>query len=182
MAVSKNQGEVFSLVIPTAGLRCDKWGELYALHAADGARFAYILTGDRRLAEELVQEAFIRVIARFQDRRDPSSLQAYLRRTMVNLSRSRARRLRVERSYIQEERHRVRAAITEFPDVEVHESLWQSLLRLPRRPRAAVFLRYYCDMSDAQIAEILGCSQGAVKSLVLRGMKKLRAEWKGEER
>src|SRR5437588_487857 len=74
-------------------------GELYARHAPDAARLAYLLTGDRALAEDLVQEAFVRMFGRFRDLRNPEAFGAYLRKTVVNLSRSHFRRLKVERAY-----------------------------------------------------------------------------------
>src|SRR5207302_804336 len=63
-------------------------GELYRRHAPDAARLGYLLTGDRVLAEDLVQEAFVRMFGRFRDLRNPDAFGAYLRKTVVNLSRS----------------------------------------------------------------------------------------------
>lgn len=65
------------------------------------------------------------------------------------------------------------------PDLDSRD-LWRLLLRLPSRQRVAIFLRYYNDMSDQQIADTLGCSRGAAKALCIRGLSKLRFEW-GEE-
>src|SRR5437764_6306673 len=78
-------------------------GELYRRHAPDAARLAYLITGDRALAEDLVQDAFVRMVGRFQDLRNPDAFAAYLRRTVVNLSHSHFRRLRVERAYVARE-------------------------------------------------------------------------------
>src|SRR2546430_8663604 len=75
-------------------------GELYRDHAEPALRLAYLLTGDRGLAEDLVQEAFVRVAGRFVQLRDPDAFGAYLRRAVVNLANSHFRRRRVERTYL----------------------------------------------------------------------------------
>ena len=63
-------------------------GELYRRHAGDAARLAYLITGDRALAEDLAHEAFVRLIGRFRDLRNPESFEFYLRRTVANLARA----------------------------------------------------------------------------------------------
>ena len=77
---------------------------LYVQHAPAAFRLAYLLTGDIRLAEDLVQEAFVRLIGRFSDLRHPEAFPAYLRRTVVNLSYGTFRHRRVERAYLDRER------------------------------------------------------------------------------
>src|SRR6184192_809214 len=79
-------------------------GELYLRHADDAVRLAYLLTGDRDLAEDLVQDAFVRLAVRLVHLRDPDAFHAYLRRTVVNLSHSHFRRKKVERAYLERER------------------------------------------------------------------------------
>src|SRR2546423_15355559 len=78
-------------------------GELYRRHAPEAVRLAYLLTGDRALAEDLMQEAFVRGFGRFRDLRNPDAFGAYLRPTIVNLSRSHFRRAKVERAYVARE-------------------------------------------------------------------------------
>jgi RNA polymerase sigma factor (sigma-70 family) len=75
--------------------------ELYERHAPAAGRLAYLLTGDRTLAEDLVQEAFVRVVGRFRHLRVPDAFEAYLRRTIVNLHTSQLRRKRIERAYLE---------------------------------------------------------------------------------
>lgn len=149
-------------------------GELYARHLPEAARLAYLLTGDRHSAEELVQDAFVRAFGRFRDLRDPASFSPYLRRTLVNLSNSRFRRLRTEREYAR--RHRVQPADASMPDIALRAELWGLLQRLPPRQRAAIVLRFYEDLSEAATADVLRCSKGTVKSLVSRGLARLRSE------
>src|SRR5213080_2978600 len=76
-------------------------GELYLRHADAAVRLAYLLTGDRALAEDLVQDAFVRLAGRLVHLRDPGAFDAYLRQTVVNLSRSHFRRKKVERAYLE---------------------------------------------------------------------------------
>src|ERR687887_372587 len=76
-------------------------GELYLRHADGAVRLAYLLTGDMALAEDLVQDAFVRLAGRLVHLRDPGAFDAYLRKTVVNLSRSHFRRRRVERAYVE---------------------------------------------------------------------------------
>ena len=78
-------------------------GELYVRHASDAVRLAYLLTGDRALAEDLVQDAFVKLAGRLVHLRDPGAFEAYLQRTVVNLSRSHFRRRKVERAYVDRE-------------------------------------------------------------------------------
>jgi RNA polymerase sigma-70 factor (sigma-E family) len=149
--------------------------ELYRRHAPAAGRFAYLLTGDRVLAEDLVQEAFVRVIGRFGHLRIPDAFEAYLRRTIVNLHTSSLRRRRIERAYLQRERPDPELAAP-MPDVGARQDLWNALGRLTSRQRAAIVLRFYEDLSERETAEVLRSSPAAVKSLVARAMDTLRAQ------
>lgn len=149
-------------------------GELYARYAPEAARLAYLLTGDRHTAEDLMQEAFVRVFGRFRDLREPASFERYLRRTLVNLTNSRFRRLRTERAYL--ERRRVEPPPPSIPDLAARDEMWGALQQLPPRQRAAIVLRFYEDLSEAQTADVLRCPVGTVKSLVSRGLARLRSE------
>jgi RNA polymerase sigma-70 factor (sigma-E family) len=155
--------------------------ELYRRHAPAAARLAYLLTGDRTLSEDLVQEAFVRLAGRFVDMRNPDAFEAYLRRTVVNLANSHFRRLRVERAYLERQRQAPSEARKAFPDLESRDELWQALQRLSVRQRAAIVLRFYEDLSEREIAEVLGCPPGTVKSLISRGMDALRGQVRGGE-
>ncbi len=159
-------------------------GDLYLLHAPAAVRLAYLLTGDRQVAEDLVQDAFVRLAGRLAHLRDPGAFDAYLRRTVVNLSHSYFRRRRVERLYLKKARTSFEPDGAPRPgrSVEEREELWQALRRLPQRQRAAIVLRFYEDLSEAQVAEYLKCRPGTVKSLVSRGLETLRSEIRGEDR
>jgi RNA polymerase sigma-70 factor (sigma-E family) len=153
-------------------------GELYARHAPDAVRLAYLLAGDHGLAQDLAQEAFVRLFGRFRDLRDPDAFPAYLRSTVVNLTRSYFRRRRVERAYLAREG---RSHVAIEPEVGRRVEMWQALQALPVRQRAAIVLRYYEDLTETQTADVLRCPVGTVKSMVSRGLERLRAELSGGE-
>lgn len=157
--------------------RAGRLDDLYVRHAPAGMRLAFLLTGDRNQAEDLMQEAFVRCVGRFRHLRVPDTFDAYLRRSIVNLHTSGLRHKRVERTWLA--RHGAASAAaaargTTIPDIAAREDLWRALAGLPSRQRAALVLRYYEDLSEQQTAAVLGCTVAAVKSLVARGSETLR--------
>lgn len=154
--------------------------ELYAEHAPEAVRLAYLLTGDRTRAEDLVQDAFVRLAGRFLDLRNPDGFGHYLRRTLVNLNNSWWRRNRVEREYLEREKQRPARAHVDATDPAEREVLWQSLQRLNARQRTAIVLRFYEDLSEEQTADVMGVPRGTVKSLVSRGLEAMRGQIRGE--
>jgi len=161
--------------------RLGKLEELYVQHLPGAVSLAYLLTGNHHQAEDLAQDAFVRLCGRFRHLRDPQAFGAYLRKTVVNLHLSGLRRLRVERAYMEHHRVDVVEMRSEMPDVPARRDLWDLLQTLPARQRAAVVLRYYEDLSERETAEIMRCSVTAVKSLVARSMETLRNELRGED-
>jgi RNA polymerase sigma-70 factor (sigma-E family) len=158
-------------------------GDLYRAHADGAVRLAYLLTGDRALAEDLVQDAFVRLAGRLVHLRDQQAFDAYLRRTVVNLSNSYFRRKKVERAFLESARGALAPhGVQRAPSVDDREDLWRALGRLSARQRAAIVLRYYEDLPELQVAEILKCQPGTVKSLVARGLQNLRSDIRGEDR
>jgi RNA polymerase sigma-70 factor (sigma-E family) len=147
--------------------------EIYERSAPAGFRLAYLLTGDRALAEDLVQEAFLRFVGRLHHLRDPEAFHGYLRRTIVNLSKDAFRRRVVERSYVERRTAELREGHTDR-DVAAYESMRAALLSLPQRQRAAIVLRYYEDLHESEIADVLRCRPATVRSLVARGLEALR--------
>jgi RNA polymerase sigma-70 factor (sigma-E family) len=152
----------------------DRLADLYARFQGDSRRVAYLLTGDRELAEDLAQEAFVRASSRLAWLRKPESFEFYLRRTLINLSRGHWRKVRSERQYLESERSKGSDVVTEGTDVEERDVLWRALQTLPYRQRVALILRFYEDMSEQDTAHVMGCPVGTVKSLVSRGLKTLR--------
>lgn len=152
--------------------------DLYRRHVPAAIRLAWLMTGSEAQAEDLAHDAFIRVAGRFGDLRDPDAFNAYLKRTVINLANSFFRRRRVERAFLEAEG---RAATRPTPEAVEHdpverEHLWRKLMVLPPPQRAAIVLRYYEDLSEAQTADLLRCPVGTVKSLVSRGLETLRRE------
>ena len=150
--------------------------DLYSSHAPGSIRLAYLLTGDKALSEDIVQDAFVKIAGRFGDKRGPDVFAGYLRRTVVNLVNSHLRRRRVERAHI--ERHRIRRQdlVTDPPELGTRDELRLALLRLPLRQRTAIVLRFYADLSEYETADAMATSVSAVKSSVHRGMQALRRD------
>ena len=145
---------------------------LYSAHAQRAGRLAYFLVGDREVAQELVQEAFLKVFARWGNLREPESFAAYLNRTIVNLANKTYRRREVERRYL--ETQPAGEVVAPQRDYETVDELWAQLQLLPKRQKTAIVLRYYEDLTEHQAAEAMGCSVTAVASLVQRALSTLR--------
>lgn len=127
--------------------------ELYARHVPAGMRLAFLLTGNRQQAEDLVQEAFVKCVGRFRHLRVPDAFDAYLRRAIVNLHTSGLRRKRLERRWLAGAGRTAAKKTASMPDVGAREDLWRTLLELPPRQRAALVLRYYEDQSEHDTAQ-----------------------------
>lgn len=162
-----------------ARLREQKLGDLYSRYVDDGVRLAFLLTGDQHAAQDIVQDAFVRLFNRFQDLRKADAFEAYLRRTIVNLSRDRFRRLKLERDQIARGADLSTAIDTASP-VEERELIRDALRSLPHRQRAALVLRFYVDLSEHDTAQVLQCSVAAVKSLVARATASLGKNTRSE--
>ena len=147
--------------------------ELYRVQHEPMLRLAYLLTQSRQAAEELVHDSFVRVQPRWRDVEQPA---AYLRRTVANACYSWHRRRRREEVLAARPQYAYGftgwgPAATAQPE---YDEMWDALAGLAPRRRAALVLRYYCDFSEAEIADTLGCRPGTVKSLTSRGLADLR--------
>jgi RNA polymerase sigma-70 factor (sigma-E family) len=162
-----------SLVGADAGVAVE---QLYAAHWRQLVRLSVLLVRDVATAEEVVQDAFVAVHGRWNGIRDPQSALAYLRRAVVNGSRSRLRHLKVVRTHAERQPvpDAVRGADEAVLESARRASVLEALAQLPRRQREVIALRYYVDLSEAEIAETLGISRGAVKSHASRGAASLR--------
>ena len=115
----------------------------------------------------------MRILGRFGDLRNRDAFWWYLRRTIVNLARSHYRRRKVEHAYLEAQAHpQVRGGL----DIESSHDLRRALLGLGLEQRTAIVLRYYEDLTEAQTAEIMRCPVRTVKSMVSRGLEKVREE------
>jgi RNA polymerase sigma-70 factor (sigma-E family) len=154
--------------------------DLYARNAPAALRLAYFLTGNRELAEDLVQEAFVRLAGRFRHLRQPDAVNSYLRRIIVNLFTSHLRRSRLERAWLSRQGGESAVPVSE-DDPALRDELWQALRALPDRQRAAIVLRFYEDLPERDAAAVLRCSPGALNQLVVRAMASLRERIQGED-
>lgn len=145
-------------------------------HYAPLLRLCIALSGRVEVAEDIVQDAFVRVAPRVAGLR-PDEVGPYLRRVVVNLWKDRLRRFATELKHLRQEPSPPAAATTG----EDRDAMWRALLRLPTRQRACVVLRYYEDLSEREVAEVLSCSTGTVKSQTSRALSKLRRELADED-
>jgi RNA polymerase sigma-70 factor (sigma-E family) len=153
--------------------------QLYAVHYRTLVRLAALLLHDAALAEDVVQDAFVAMHGAWRRLRDPDRALAYLRRAVVNRSRSALRRRAVAERFSQSAPPEAPSAEAEMLIGERHREVIRALRRLPRRQREVLVLRYYIDLSEADTAETLGISRGAVKSHTSRGMAALRTSLEG---
>ncbi|PRX97017.1 SigE family RNA polymerase sigma factor [Allonocardiopsis opalescens] len=134
-------------------------------------RTAYLLTRDWALAEDLLQTALAKAWSAWR-RIEPATREAYVRKILVNAFLSWRRRRWVGEEPWADPPDRPGA--DPYGAVDDRSAIWQLLGRLPARQRAVVVLRYYEDLSEAQAAELLGCSVGTVKSQHARALAALR--------
>ncbi|MCW2940848.1 MAG: polymerase, sigma-24 subunit, subfamily [Actinomycetia bacterium] len=135
-------------------------------------RLSVLLLDDHTEAEDIVQEAYIRLSAAQHRIRDPEKALAYLRTTVVNLSRSLLRRRRIAFRHRTEQQHTDVGEDTGLAVLD-RTAIIAALRVLPRRSREVVVLRYYLDLTEAQTADALGLSVGSVKAYSSRGREQL---------
>lgn len=156
--------------------------ELFDHHYGPMCRLAYAILGDAALAEEIVMEALLKTFTGWGRLRDVERVDAYLRRAVVNLCRSKIRRKVIEARVNSTVHHRDERKAPDW-DPERHEVgrlVWGAVTRLPERQRACVVLRYLEDLPEAQIAEVLDCSVGTVKSQLSKARAKLEPVLRSE--
>ena len=137
-------------------------------------RSAYLLTGNLADAEDLVQSALAKTYQAWDRIEDRNALDGYVRRAIVNTHISWWRRRRVDEYPTGEIPDQ--PALDTSGNSELRDTLQRAIDRLPQRMRAAVVLRYFEDMTEAEVADVLGVSQGTVKSTVSRAVAKLRTD------
>ncbi|MGA8211176.1 MAG: SigE family RNA polymerase sigma factor [Nocardioidaceae bacterium] len=160
--------------IVTEGRRSvdEQFTEYMAARQAGLLRTAYLLTGDRHTAEDLVQTALAKLYLSWDRLQRTESIDGYVRRILVNEHNSLWRRPWKKRE----------TTISQLPDEVAPEQrqghdpdLWDLVASLPRRQRAALVLRYYEELSEAETAAVLGVSVGTVKSATSRALASMRA-------
>jgi RNA polymerase sigma-70 factor (sigma-E family) len=149
--------------------------ELYTVHYRRLVRSAWVLVRDVPTAEEVVQDAFVSMHDAWQRLRDAENALAYVRAAVVNRSRSILRhQMVVERNQEKPPPDMPSAEHGALVSLE-RAAVVAALQSLTARQREAIVLRYYADLSEAEIATAMGISRGAVKSHTARGMAALRA-------
>jgi len=145
----------------------------FEAHFAGLCRLAFLIVGDSALAEDIVQEAFLRTFVGWKRLRDPDRVQMYLRRAVVNVSRSKLRRRVTEGRANAKFYGGSRAETGAELDHESADAVVEAVRMLPERQRAAVLLRYYLDLAESDIAETLGTKVGTVKSQLAKARRNL---------
>lgn len=147
--------------------------DLYRAHYRSLVRLAALLLDDVGSSEEVVQDAFVSMHLGWRRLRDPDKALAYLRQAVVNGSRSRMRRRQVAAKHVPSPMPDAASAEHYAIGAAERAAVVQALKKLPDRQREAVVLRYYGELSEAEIARAMGVSNGAVKSHVHRGLAAL---------
>lgn len=152
---------------PAEEARWVRLEQIYRTQHAPMVRLAHLLVGERAVAEELVHDAFLRLHAHLDQADEPA---AYLRTTVVNLCRGHGRRSATARRHDLALADRASAAHDAPPLPPDLDEVWRALQHLPARRRDALILRYYADLSTAEVARLLGARPSTARSLIRRGL------------
>lgn len=151
---------------------------LFSAHYRGLVRLAVLLLHDDAAAEDAVQDAYVGLHRRWWRLRDADKALAYLRTSVVNGARSALRRRGVADRYVAARRPVDEPAVASAESGALallrHREVLEAVRRLPPRQREAIVLRYYGELSEAEIADAMGVSKGSVKSHASRGMAALR--------
>jgi RNA polymerase sigma-70 factor (sigma-E family) len=156
--------------------------QMYVVHYRSLVKMAALLVRHSGEAEEIVQDAFVAMHDKWHRLREPDKALAYLRQAVVNRARS------SQRHHVVADRHAPQPVLDSAgPEdlaaaAETRAAVMAALHRLPTRQREVLVLRYYSDLSEAEIATTLGISRGAVKSHASRGIGALRGKLEGADR
>jgi RNA polymerase sigma-70 factor (sigma-E family) len=149
---------------------------LYSAHRLPLVRLVVLLVDDIGTAEDVVQEAFTALHQNRRRLRDPDAALAYLRATAVNNARSVLRKRQTARRHLRLARvENAEPADSELLLAAAHQQVLAAVRQLPPRQREVLALRYWANLSEAEIAQALSISRGAVKSNASRGMDKLES-------
>lgn len=136
--------------------------------------FAYVLSGNRHLAEDLVQEVLARAHSRWHRLTHVEQPDAYLRKAIVRQFLSWRRRRASSEASLEALPEQTSAGPDAAAQHAARDEMWRLLATLPRRQRAVLVLRFYEDLADDQIAEVLGCRPATVRVHASRGLNRLR--------
>lgn len=162
--------------LPSAVGTDDLIAGLHQAHYRDLVRLAGLLLHDRGASEEVVQDAFVALHLRWRRLRDTDKAAAWLRSAVLNGARSRLRHLGVVQRNQPAPRGSAASAEDSAMADDTRDALVTTLRTLPVRQREAVVLRYYLDLSEAQMAAAMGISAGSVKTHLHRGLAALHVQ------
>jgi len=168
--------------MPAGDLTASAWTadeavtRLFASQYRPLVRLAALLLHDSSAAEEIAQDAFVALHERWGRLREPEKAVAYLRQTVVNRARSALRHRVVVDRFLRRQSEPMSVPSAESGALvnETNAEVLAAVRRLPARQQEALVLRYYADLSEAQTAEVMGVSQGAVNSHTARALAALR--------
>lgn len=158
---------------PLTVVQCDSDETLYRTHIGAAIRFAYLLSGDQATAQDIAHDAFLRCAPKVGALRQGDRFGGYLRRAVLREALSRRRSAEREQRRIERFTQTQQLTAGEPPD---RADLLDALGSLPERQRAALVLRYWNDLPEREIARLLRCRPGTVKSLLSRGLATLKME------
>lgn len=151
----------------------ERFADFVRAHSASLFRTAYLMTGDHQRAEDVLQDSLVKIYQRWGRIDQMSSPVGYARKVVVNQTASWWRK---------RSSHEAPVLVREeagwdghVDEIAEHQRVWQAVLALPQRQRAVMVLRYYEDLSEAQIAETLGLAAGTVKSHSHAALRRLQA-------
>ncbi|HEX6247474.1 MAG TPA: SigE family RNA polymerase sigma factor [Nocardioidaceae bacterium] len=160
--------------LDTSATRDEEFAQYMAARQSSLLRTAYLLTGDRHSAEDLVQTSLAKLYLSWDKVQKRELVDGYVRRIMVNENNSLWRRA-WKRKEVTTDEVPDRTGVQDRHDDGERSALWDFVQTLPRKQRAVVVLRFYEDLSEAEVADILGISVGTVKSQSSRALAALRA-------
>ena len=152
------------------------FAEFVAARSAALHRTAYLMVGEHALAQDLLQEALTKTYVAWSRLRDVANAEAYTRRVITTTAISWRRKRSWHEQPHDELPERAPAGPSSDDQVATRAWVWAALQQLPPRQRAAIVLRYYEDLTEAQTAAAMGCAVGTVKSQVSQAIKKLREQ------
>lgn len=151
----------------------DEFDQFVAQHGDELVRFAYLVCRDRGRAEDLTQEALFKAVRRWRRTGPVEHPTQYVRR-IITMEYLGWRRRLPSREIVGLDNLSAAEAAGDESRIADRDELWRLLEHLPARQRAVLVLRYYLDYDDAQIAAMLGCAQGSVRSMASRALSRLR--------
>lgn len=161
---------------PSGSERSDAISQLFVAHQRRLVGLASLLVDDRETAEDVVQEAFAGLFRRWRQLHDPSAAVAYLNHAVMNGSRDQLRhrrRVRVKLARMTPQSDELASAEQAAVVHDEADRLWQAITSLPVRQRQVLVLRYYLNLTEADIAGTLRVSRGSVKTHASRGLAAL---------